>query len=292
MAATAEAARCAAADEYEALRLLYVGWTRARDILILAARPGKLGDGMFGLFVKDGKCLISEPEDDSALWAGKRVDCRVRECAPAEERAAPSPTAEEYILPAAKTYPPAFIAPSSIERGSALIVESSQIHKALAVSKGRIDADFGMALHAIIASDKEGRPSAERIASITAILERWGISASVSPNDILSALDSFYAWIAQRWPHAQRFREWPLDMIDAKGSLIRGMADHVLMTEEGFTVIDHKSYLGAFEEAKDRLSNYGGQLFAYATAIKTATGKPCLGTWLHFPLAGTVIRIK
>lgn len=292
MAATAEAARCAAADEYEALRLLYVGWTRARDILILAARPGKLEDGMFGLFTKDGECLISEPEDDSALWAGKRVDCRMRECAPAEDRAAPSPIAEEYILPAAKAYPPAFIAPSSIERESARIAQSEQLHPALAVSTGRIDSSFGTALHAIFASDKGDRPAAERIASIAATLERWGASVSVSPNDILSEIDSFYAWIDRRWPGAKQCKEWPLDLIDSNSSLVRGTADYVLMTEEGFAIIDHKSYPGAFEEATDRLANYGGQLFAYATAIKAATGKPCIGTWLHFPIAGKITRVE
>ncbi|MEK6629102.1 MAG: hypothetical protein AABY89_00040 [Acidobacteriota bacterium] len=58
-----EHAAVALREMRETLRLLYVGWTRARDRLVLAARPGKLIGETLGLLRdRDGRAPIVEPE--------------------------------------------------------------------------------------------------------------------------------------------------------------------------------------------------------------------------------------
>ncbi len=42
-------------EKRESLRLLYVGWTRARDRVVLTSPKGKLGEGMLGEFREDAK---------------------------------------------------------------------------------------------------------------------------------------------------------------------------------------------------------------------------------------------
>ena len=61
--------------EREALRVLYVGWTRARDRLVLAAQRGDLLSGIVGKLSKIDASLVYEPAAsvlgvESIEWAG------------------------------------------------------------------------------------------------------------------------------------------------------------------------------------------------------------------------------
>ena len=47
----------------EALRLVYVGWTRARDRLVYAGRPGRIEVGGLTVLSVGGEPLLSEPND-------------------------------------------------------------------------------------------------------------------------------------------------------------------------------------------------------------------------------------
>jgi ATP-dependent exoDNAse (exonuclease V) beta subunit len=79
--ATTPAAQAEADQETrQALRLLYVGWTRARDRVILAGREGRLAEGLLGLLQDDrGEPLLSEPQEDrKAFWADREIIVQVR----------------------------------------------------------------------------------------------------------------------------------------------------------------------------------------------------------------------
>ena len=57
-------------DQRQNMRLLYVGWTRARDRLVIATPPGHLHKGLLELLEQDGKQLLSEPVDGAVNWGG------------------------------------------------------------------------------------------------------------------------------------------------------------------------------------------------------------------------------
>src|SRR6185295_2711280 len=74
-------------EERQALRLLYVGWTRARDRVVLAGRP-TFPRGMITLLQDaDGTRLLAEPPNPmdgpsaDVVWAGRPVELRVRDVA-------------------------------------------------------------------------------------------------------------------------------------------------------------------------------------------------------------------
>lgn len=71
-----------------------------------------------------------------------------------------------------------------------------------------------------------------------------------------------------------------------------GTADLVLHTPPGFILIDHKSFPGTLESARERAATYSGQLAAYARAIERATREPVLSTWIHLPLLGAVVALS
>jgi ATP-dependent exoDNAse (exonuclease V) beta subunit len=75
------------------------------------------------------------------------------------------------------------------------------------------------------------------------------------------------------------------------GSTLRGIADLVLETSEGYIVIDHKSFPGGSDKIIEKASSYAGQILAYAEAIRTATGKPVIGCYIHMPVAGVVVPV-
>ncbi|MCP3887446.1 MAG: hypothetical protein GY702_01040, partial [Desulfobulbaceae bacterium] len=61
------------------LRLLYVGWTRARDKVVLAGRGEFFGKGILRLLVDgEGDCLLEKPEEEKAVWASSSVDVTTR----------------------------------------------------------------------------------------------------------------------------------------------------------------------------------------------------------------------
>ena len=75
------------------------------------------------------------------------------------------------------------------------------------------------------------------------------------------------------------------------GSVMRGNCDLALETRDGWIVIDHKSFPGTIEDAKKEAENYASQLFAYADAIKAATGKDVRGCWVHMPVMGIIVQL-
>jgi len=290
-AATAEAGRCSSSEEYEALRLLYVSWTRARDILVLASRDGKLAEGMFGLLQQGGVPLLSEPAAGSAIWVGQTVACTIRSCIPAAPRPSLPTVSHSWQAAGPQAQAPATRSPSHMRSDFAQIVESIEIHPLLPHRRGAIDQHLGTALHAVLSIDGADASRSDRLAQIKVIFAAWGCTEALSADMLLPALDSYHEWIGKRWPGAERRREWPVDLVDASGSLIRGTVDEVVISPGGFAVIDHKSFPGDFEAFEERKLQYAGQLSAYAQAIGAATGLPCTGTWVHFPITGTMTLI-
>ena len=52
-------------------------------------------------------------------------------------------------------------------------------------------------------------------------------------------------------------------------------------------VIDHKSFPGGMELAREKASDFWGQLDAYARALGGV-----VGTWIHLPVLGAVMEIE
>ncbi len=128
----------AATEEREArqaLRLLYVGWTRARDRLVLAARAGRLSSGPLEHLHDGAGPLLAEPPatgaaspngavaergacDVDVTWGGAPLRVRVRETAPVTPLARAVEPGVGYDARGPRHHPPATIVASSAEDGS------------------------------------------------------------------------------------------------------------------------------------------------------------------------------
>ena len=96
---------------------------------------------------------------------------------------------------------------------------------------------------------------------------------------IATAVARFEAWIVDHLHATSVQREWPLLHVDAKGTVVSGMADLLVHTAEGAWIVDHKS--DQIDDPVQAFLKYESQLQAYADAI-AATGTTVAGVAVHW----------
>jgi ATP-dependent helicase/nuclease subunit A len=271
----------------ETLRLLYVGWTRARDRLVLTGRSGKvIGDTLRLLKDGMGGQLLSEPKVESE-WAGRAVTVKIREVAPAEAVPVAPAAGTGNAAAGPRDFPPATRVVSSVAVTGTL--GDSEVLTAVPFVQLPVDwAALGSAVHAFFAGDRPGLEG--RLGLAEDLLARWGVQGSMRADALLAASDSLHAWAARRWPQAAWHREWPVRAREPNGTELTGYADLVLMDGDSFVVVDHKCLSGTREEALAGCAEYAGQLAAYADVIARATGRRLAGSFIHLVTQGAVVE--
>lgn len=278
-------------NKKQELRLLYMGWTRARDKVVLAARDGKLvsSEVLQLLEVGEGP-RIKEPTEPQVEWAGQRIDVVIRNAQPVEPGQLVQKVSEGYAPSGPRDYPPAFISPSHLEvKGKT--GEPVRIGERMAIS-GSPDMDaVGCALHGFFAADRPGLKPQERQEIAQSLISRWGVSSSLSAEDLVRAGDALWTWIDSLWKGAKLRRELPLEMRNQEGSVIRGTSDLIIELDDIFIIVDHKGFPGGGEEAREHTASFAGQLSAYAECISKAIGKKHLKSFIHLPISGLLIEL-
>jgi ATP-dependent exoDNAse (exonuclease V) beta subunit len=282
----------------EALRLVYVGWTRARDRLVYAARPGRIADGGLTVLSAGGVSLLSEPTDDGrAMWGAAEArlefDVVVRKLPPIREDGRGRAPAQGYAPAGLRSHPPASVNPSQLE-GKASIIETIEIGTRIpSILRDEEEVRrFGDAVHAFLAADRPTLPTAEREALAREILRRFVISGAIEDVRLPQISDQLIRWIDSSWPGSELARELPLLHRLPSGTLLRGTADLVVDTKGGLVLVDHKAFPGSREQAVTRAGEYAGQLSAYAHALTAARKTPLLGAFIHLPISGLACRVE
>ncbi len=282
----------------EALRLVYVGWTRARDRLVYAARPGRIADGGLTVLSVDGVPLLSEPSDDGrAIWgtvdARQELDVVVRKLPPVREGGRERIPAQGYAPAGPRPHPPATLRPSQLQ-GEASVSDAIEIGARIPAALGDEEEvrRFGDAVHAFLAADRPTLPTAEREALAREILRRFEVSGTIEAPRLREISDRLICWIDSSWPGSVLRREWPLLHRLPSGTVLRGIADLVVETEGGVVLIDHKTFPGDRQRAVARAGEYAGQLSAYADALKAARTAPLVGALIHLPISGLVCQVE
>jgi ATP-dependent helicase/nuclease subunit A len=277
-------------ERREILRLIYVAWTRAKDRLIVASKPTRGLEKVFERIADDSGPLVREPKEDEVVWAGRGVALQRRTLTVSEPAWEENTGGEVYEAAGPRERPPAYLSPSAQEaRGTA--GEPERLGERLALSGAPDIKVVGEVLHRFLAADRVESSVEDRQELAREIVARWGIDGNIEAADLVAASDRLRSWIAAKWPGANWHREWPVAHRLADGSVVRGFADLVLELDDGFVVVDHKTFPGGLEAAQERAVEYAGQLGAYAGAIAAATGKRHLGSFIHLPVSGLVVEV-
>ena len=284
-----EYARALTEDRQESLRLLYVGWTRARDRLVLAAQDGKLQDGILGVLAEGDASPIEVPGETTA-WAGRPVEVKIRPTAPAEPLGKTVKPGYSYPVRVPVPHPPAFTSPSALEgKGSSSEPIVIGVRRLL---KGSPDMTaLGNALHGFLATDRPDLEASFREKIAEELLQRWGVDEALRPDDLLAASEALRQWVASRWPQAVWHREFPVEYLLPEGTIVRGTADLVLEEDGELVVLDHKTYPGSIADAMEQAKSFAGQLVAYGQGIEKAIEKEVTGYFVHMPVSGVIIPL-
>jgi ATP-dependent helicase/nuclease subunit A len=281
------------------LRLLYVGWTRARDRVVLAGRS-PLPGGLYGFFAAAGfdepKLIEASGTETQqrigrARWAGVDVDVVLRGADGniGVLRRTPLPVDVEDLQHDPVVWPPATRTPSSAKVVGVVVDEVVIGPAMLAASVTEPDA-FGTAVHAWFGA--EAPDDDDDAVEMAAGLLRGFDVAGVSAVELVACRRRLDAALAVRWPGARARREVPFSFMDAAGTTMRGSMDVLLDTADGFVVVDHKVMLGEVARVRRDAPAYAGQLQAYADAVALISGRPVLSTWLHLPLQGLLLEVR
>ena len=305
-ASTPEAQRAVESDRRERLRLLYVGFTRPRDLLVLAAgcsEKGGIATRALGLLSgADGTLLLEAPfEAEAGLHAigvGETTwPCNVRELSGLPPAVAiPARASTLWYAESPRVERPAERLNPSVEplAGIARIVKVERLggRKPLD-AKPEQAGKVGDAIHGFLAADRAG-PVEVRSAMATRILKAFGVVGAVAPETLLSASDALRTWVDARYPGATWYREWPVRArLDGPSPrLLVGEVDLFLELPDGFVLVDHKSFPGA-EKERDRklVEEYAPQLGWYAKVLATALKKPLLAAFIHLPIRGEMAEV-
>ena len=281
-------------EERETLRLLYVGWTRARDRLVLVTREGEghLNKGMLSLLQNnDGVSLLTDTDEGQPVLCGNNLDAIIRRTEPVEPEVVEIQPGCGYVPPGPREHPPAIVYASSIE-STGKAEDPVEIGPRIELDGTPDFQKLGNAVHGFLGADLPGLDPAVREQMADGLLRGWEVDEALRTADLLRVGDALQEWIGSRWPTATWHREWPLQGRQTDGSICKGIADLVLETDKGFIIIDHKSYPGDRKESIQKAESFAGQLAAYADIIARATGKPILGTFIHMPISGLIIPIS
>jgi ATP-dependent helicase/nuclease subunit A len=280
-------------EERQELRLLYVGWTRARDKVVFAGRNGFLKKGILRLLVDENEShLLEMPEESKAVWADREVDIKLKSASPQDPITLNDIPGTGYVATGMKDFPAAAIPASKVQL-DCVGSEPEKIGDVLSVT-GKPDAQhLGEAIHTFLAADYDLKMDQKnRLLIAKNILNRWAVAANFTPESMVAVSDRLYSWINGKWPEAVWHREWPIELKTSDGTIIRGFIDLALELSDGFVVIDHKSFHGSFDEVADKAASFGGQLWSYGEAIKRATGKIIKSHLIHFPVMGIMVEVN
>lgn len=284
-------------NEREEVRLLYVGWTRARDRIVLASRKD-LADTTLKLFqLGDGASLV-EPlpgkGDDGVAqvsWGSTRVEVMVRPPPPfaASTGRVNDPPALLVRRPS-EAHAPAWQRPSDAEdRGSRGQVV--RLGPALRVDSDVDPTALGSAVHGFLAADRSTLDEDDRGELASRLLTAWGCAEAIKVGEVLALGARFREWLEAQWPGALIHREWPIEHRLTSRTTVRGKLDLLVCHGVEAQIVDHKVLRAAEPEALEAAVSYAGQLATYAAALTSVGSWNRIGRWIHLPLSGLVVEV-
>jgi ATP-dependent exoDNAse (exonuclease V) beta subunit len=305
-----------ARDARERGRLLYVGFTRARDHLVLAVKLGAKGKAnaiWLEELADDQGPLLALPTTDAddavlqirGLNAPCHVAARVWGLDAGDADVVPERSQDIRTWFAKKgdgvlSRQQFLVVPSKAEEyGSGTsnlgVVAVRQLAKRVAFANpGNCSWDhIGTTLHAFLAADQPNATGVQRFELASGILARAGLAAVFEPEAFLAASDALREFVTMRWPGAIWHREVPVvaGVATATGSQqINGVIDLLLEVAEGYVILDHKSFPGRADQWAERALSYAPQLLTYQRALEAAGGR-VLGRFVHFPIGGGLVEL-
>lgn len=288
----------------ENTRLLYVGITRARDMLVMAPYVGRTqnptGQQWLDELQHEGEPVIDIPDvGDSAIIRVGNTAHRafLREFeggiepknAAVVQRAVFASARPAFSLKVRAPYavsPSSLAAPSDITAGTENVFD---IGTRIAINGTPDMAILGECVHSFLAIDDPSKPRDERVSRASRVRKCWNVG-HISDEDLLEMSDRLSSFLRSQFADFVSLTECPVTSRLGQQRL-RGTIDLLVETQAAFHIVDHKTFPGTVDKWTDKALTFIPQLQAYAAAVSQARSKPVQRLLIHMPIVGKVIEL-
>ncbi len=286
----------------EANRLLYVGMTRPREVLVIAIQPhpgnvhglqwledvgldcvdpGAKHD-IFGVGYRFEDATLTQEQYDSIsqyMYMSEDEKMRTRRI----------PYQGNVCVAGAK-----FVSPSSLRR-KGKVVTSYDICERMQQGSlvGKTMADVGNCIHQIFCGIEQHIDKEEYYKEL---IDGYGLATCLKDyKAIRSSWESLVNWLTGQFGEATKvYHERPFSLI-TNGQIYNGSIDLVWQTAKGDVLIDFKTCPMGYkyilnEESEHYAGWYAGQLDAYTHALETA-GEKVIKRFIYYPVSGLLCEI-
>ena len=293
---TEEFASLAEKQALEALRLLYVGFTRARDYLVIAYKEKKLEwlesvlpEGVEALTGKPSVAVdtILKTEKFSGSFRFWRTVYDNFATTMTERVEQPNVYPQGEI----KTFPPYFINPSAAEESPGYSFnESAPIGTSLASNDLVIEESsaFGTFIHQLMCASHAGMSEQETRSLITRLAVNYEIPVVNFEASFAKQVHDFLQWIDSNYKPVRIHKELPL-MMESGEQFIYGIADLVIETENQVILIDYKTFNGNEQSLRWKAGTFSGQLKIYQDILRKHYPDKKVLAGIYFVMAGRIV---
>ena len=281
----------------ESARLLYVGMTRAAEVLVLVPYYNKGKE--FNWLKRVGLDRAGNIDDGKVLGTDEQFQIETA-IYPQEESKPQSDTPRQYrIFPYQAAEPCCnnlrALSPSCAEgkadKVNVVCCSEQYIKVDSAKLKGRPYSDVGTCIHDIFAAIDGMTDEGERT-----LIEAHKMSEVLPyPEEIMRAWSSLTTYLHANYGIAvEEFHELPFRQLLDDGRLVVGSIDYVYKIEAGEVLVDFKTF-PQVEPVTDINSphyagHYAGQLDTYQNALE-ADGNKVIARLIYYPVTGMVVEI-
>ncbi len=266
------------ATSEEAKRLMYVGMTRPKELLITtSAQASKKSYDTRWLTLITGIDMNSqECRDEYLMWFGNKFRYTQIEYAESTDDVANSKESTSFKVlktPSERqTYDLRDIQPSQEAQSQKLqnVVITGTFAERLHVASEN-DTVLGNCLHHLMCIYQDDAAFASKA---TQLAEKYGIALNGAL--FMDSVRAFYAWLKNTYGTSSTVeREIPFRFRRKNGQIVQGEIDMIYRTDNGDVLIDYKTYQGAVDNLTNPDSDfyagkYSGQIALYDEAMQRA----------------------
>ena len=283
----------------ESKRLLYVGLTRARDLLILASSIERSGNLSSGEWIEALDCpqLLAQGETkEIAFESAISIPCVCKqytldETIDATPLTKASPNLYWFASKPLVQRLPLVANPSAAEPVPCYVAEIVGIGKPIETKGNPNLGQLGLSIHGCIAAAVCDRANLNPVL-VRDMLEANGVEGFLDSSVLIEQISAFFDWCEVRYGKVSMLAEYPIEMVKDNGQWVVGQIDLLIDTPSGWILIDHKASMKTEDSFPDLVTSYSGQLEMYCAAVEAATSRKVIERWLYLPVSGKSIQVS
>ena len=271
----------------ERARVLYVGFTRAKDYLVSTSYSRG-----------ETYCWLNANNAYSELNVWKTKQIVEREIVPeSDSKDTPGGTYERIQMPEVlgKSELPKYITPSTLHKKgfSVSVTEPKNLGCPMTMNfDDEVMSKLGNCIHDFFASFDELEPKNTSVAKAKAILNRHGMTnLADKAEELVVSINTFYNYMEKTYgTPVEILHEMPILYRNDLGQILTGSIDLVWKTPNGCVVVDFKNKKNE-ETATDSAKGYAPQLMSYKTALEKV-GEKVTELILFYPVQSLVVLLN